>query len=147
MVWEVPIWRIASQTTRGLATRFGVTVPTIWNHLEHVGKVKKLDRWIYISCLMAKCIMHTLVYQLFCLFSNTFFCATVNAIFPTTLYFTAKENVVWNNGITVSNRFNPGSRTFPPIPHGLLRIISAIIAEIYNRTDVFIISPSGREHM
>lgn len=35
-----------SQTTRELAARFDVTIPTILNHLKQIGKVKKLDRWV-----------------------------------------------------------------------------------------------------
>jgi len=35
-----------SQTTRELAARFDVTIPTILNHLKQINKVKKLDRWV-----------------------------------------------------------------------------------------------------
>jgi histone-lysine N-methyltransferase SETMAR len=35
-----------SQATRELAARFGVTIPTILDHLKQIGKVKKLDRWV-----------------------------------------------------------------------------------------------------
>lgn len=35
-----------SQTTRELAARFHVTIPTILDHLKQIGKVKKLDRWV-----------------------------------------------------------------------------------------------------
>ena len=34
------------QTTKELATRFGVSIPTILVHLRQINKVKKLDRWI-----------------------------------------------------------------------------------------------------
>lgn len=35
-----------SETTRELAARFEVTIPTILSHLKAIGKVKKLDRWV-----------------------------------------------------------------------------------------------------
>ena len=36
----------ASQTTRELASNFGVSIPTILNHLRQINKVEKLDRWV-----------------------------------------------------------------------------------------------------
>ena len=34
------------QTTRELATKFGVSIPTILNHLRQINEVKKVDRWV-----------------------------------------------------------------------------------------------------
>ena len=34
------------QTTRELASKFGVTIPTVYYHMRQINKVKKLDRWI-----------------------------------------------------------------------------------------------------
>ncbi|XP_039309205.1 histone-lysine N-methyltransferase SETMAR-like [Solenopsis invicta] len=35
-----------SQTKHELAARFGVTIPTITNHLKQIGMVQKLNRWV-----------------------------------------------------------------------------------------------------
>ena len=35
-----------SQTTRQLASRFDVSIPTIIDHLKQIGKIKKLNRWV-----------------------------------------------------------------------------------------------------
>ena len=35
-----------SQTTRELASKFDVSIPTILGHLCQINKVKKLDRWV-----------------------------------------------------------------------------------------------------
>lgn len=43
---KVAVEADTTQTTRELAAKFNVSIPTILDHLKQIGKVKKLDRWI-----------------------------------------------------------------------------------------------------